>query len=397
MTLLIFNLISACALPLSILSFLFTTVQCDNFREGGYSSASWGTSLDRRTNPERTITIVTDTLHVESVHSVGPGPAHSWVVFGETANEKPLRVEVVSPIRYQNPAGLAVSVIELLGAREDIGELDFPLPAHTSRTNLRLKKTTTLRNIEIFDPSLEVYEPGVYIMGVERLPGPVLALALKCRNKGKLYSIGDELQNSHGFAQALVMREELGPNHPDDSQQVFPSWPVLGGPNTEARWYADRWAKNARIEKMRPVFVPYHGRDRMMEFINEVSRELASRTRTIEMDHIFFEAPMPQPRSQGAPRQASVAAVYELRFRGHNFAGEFEVHRLMSPSSFQVWERLPYNRKLAPFHRGQSIVSLSRDPRLTSGYLLPDAIGSLPLLWKDPIRSSRPETSTRVT
>ena len=396
MTLPIYNSILTCALPLTILSLLFTIVQCNDIRDGEYLSATRGSSLDRRAKPERTITIVTDTLHVESAGLLGPGPAHSWVVFGETANEKPLRVEVVSPIRYQKPAGLAVSVIELLSAREDIGELGFPLPAHTSRTKLRLKKTTTLSNIEIFDPSLEVYEPGVYNMGVERLPGPVLALALQCRRKGKLYSIGDELQNSHGFAQALVMREELGPNHPDDSQQVFPSWPVLGCPNTEARWYANRWAKNARIEKMRPVMVPNYGRDRMLELINEVSRELASRIRTIEMDHIFFEAPMPQPRLQGAPRQASVAAVYELRFRGQNVAGEFEILRLMSPSSFQVWSRLPYNRKPAPFHRGQSIVSLSRDPRLTSGYLLPDAIGSLPLLLMDPVRSSRSETSTPV-
>lgn len=357
------------AVVLSILSLLAASQYCDDVQQ------SRNILLRRSRGQERTITLVTDTLRKDPMMIESGAivyPAHSWVVFGATTEERPLRVELVSPIIGDVPHGLAVSVIELVSEREDIGDLGYPLPDKTIRTNVHERLTTTLRNAQLFDPHM----PSDSI-------GPILDYIFHARHQADSEQLlGPSLHTScsHYFAESLVRlciasdtEELIGP--------LAGLIPWLGRPNVVARWKAEEWAKYKRAFSLTGQSLASSTiRNGLYRGFAHPGRPtgpsaLGVRLKNIPIDHIFFEARLPQPRLRGAPRRPSVAALYELYPDVENGETVYRAGSITSPMA-GLLQALPQSR----FRHGQSIVRLSRDPYLTSGYLTADAIGSLPLL-----------------
>ena len=157
-----------------------------------------------------TITIVTDARLSDTIsllNNLTVNPAHSWVVFGATAEDRPLRVELVIPTVNNIPYGLAILVIKLFGVREDIGDLNFPLTRDVRCIHTCLVATTELRNAEIFNASPQ--------SNINSQPGqsPVLDLALESHSIVDLiwsWRRRNYLGNLHRFVEALLLQPTFG-------------------------------------------------------------------------------------------------------------------------------------------------------------------------------------------
>lgn len=372
------------ALLLSIAGLLLLMPgHCVDMPSVGSLSPSRGSGATRGAGPERTITIVTDTSFGPSADVYTPCPAHSWVVFGATAEEGPLRVEIVSPIINKINHGLVISVIELLSEREDIGELDYPVSVGVRRTNARLMKTTKLRNVEIFNPTLDFFEPGFDRDRVGRRPSPVIALALQLNGLINM-PITKSARDSHSFVENLLLRYEFGPNHPEDVQELLHCGSQPISPNAMARQLGKQWAEAERMERLRLMISRQRGGEAGQALSGWQLGKIAERLPAIAMYHIFYEAPRPQPRTRGSLRQSPLQAVFELH--AYTTVDRYRMsgaRRILDPNLYRAW--VP-----STFRHGGSLVSLSRDPRLTSGYFLYSEIGTLPRLLHPTLRTTRP-------
>jgi hypothetical protein len=133
-------------------------------------------------------------------------PAHAWLLFGRTALDGPLRLEIVAPTINGEMEGLAIKVTDYTNTRDDEGQPDWPLPAHTHRETHRYAKISTLRNDQIFDPRSLMRD---YIPNSRAPPGempPLTGLEYFWTAKPK-----QPIQNSITFALAFASLHELFP------------------------------------------------------------------------------------------------------------------------------------------------------------------------------------------
>ena len=335
--------------------------------------------LDRRgfpgtlRNQQRTITIVTDTLSEDAL-AVDQDiiyPAHSFVVFGATDEECPLRVELVSPTVDGDSFGLAISVIELLNEREDIGDPQFPLPKDVSRSMVLLSRTTQLRNADIFNPLLD---SSFDTMPADDHPHPVLEVAYGThmrRPDSQLNPSGPDslgTLSSHRFVEVLLCRPEFGHYTGDSLRQIWGTNPQVPGTNAFARFNGERWASAQRLSKLvkeRPAseFFRRYPADSLE--VLRVKQLMAAET---PIEYIFFEARTSQPRSLNAPRRSSLATLFQLSPFVRAGRRIYWTWRTDRP-----WMGLIKIFVPSTFSRAKSVLILNRDPRLTSGNLLPDA------------------------
>ena len=365
----------SCSTLFSILSFMITTIQCDGDLRNQTLAVRWRNTEYQGTGLERTITIVTDRPDEDDVYLSGPDnfkrPAHSWVVFGATDEEGPLRVELVSPTIDGASYGFAISVIELVSEREDIGLAFYPLPSFTSRTQLPLIRTTRLRNAEIFSPSADLSIDNMRRRG---LPCPVLRLALRlCANcdNSPFSDQQDQRVNSHSFAEALFEEPEFSPHLLTEFRHArrFQAFR-----NIQSRLDGLRWAhfeRRLRLIPARTLWSVLGGAYPKPEALRQL-RAIHDVTPT---DYIFYQAPRPQPRLRGAPRQPPLAYVVAIDRSDPSREARTQVRQIKTAWKGLLWDLPPSPR----WHR-DSIVSLSRDARLTSGDFIWTAMDSLPPL-----------------
>ena len=361
----------------SILGLLIAGARCDDDLGNQSRPLRPRAATKKLLGLERTITIVTDAQQIDGL----PGqygslyPAHSWVIFGATDEDRPLRVELVSPIIDGVPNGLAISVIELASDREDVGEVDFPLPKDTTRYTDHVQQTTKLRNAEIFNPFAEPGSEATMAdgllhtvldaekMAAEALPHPVLALALKVSPS----VMHGSMRSSHHFVQALVCRGEFS----------VPLRDMWWSANSVPRRLAMDWSLQKRQDAIGPDLSrsfsrwlwPTSHRDRDWLRVNQIMGI------NNPITHIFYEAAQSQPRLRGARRNPSVTSLFEIYAVPQSGETVYRAARILNP-----WKSLLKASPPSTFKLRQSTVTLSRDPRLTSGYLLPTEFGQLPLI-----------------
>ena len=378
--LLVINQMWSHTLLFSILSLLIASVHSHAGIRRRSTSHSPRAEPRRRAGQARTIKIVTDTLlEGEIVTENGKVlyPAHSWVIFGSTAEEGPLRVELVSPTIDNVSKGLAISVNELLGDGEDIGDLTFPLPVNVERTTLTVNGVTKLRNADIFDP---IIDPATNAAMASGRISPVLKLAIRNRSiirEAQLPLGLSGATGSHLFAEMLVSQLGAIPLIPLEEWSTTVN---IDGENAIARGDSERWTYIKRFRSLllsQPLesFYPHHSTD------STESLKLSHELGTISpVEHIFYEARATQPRMPGSPGRSSVVSILELdpvlRTDGST---SYKARRILDP-----WSNLLRGSRPSTFRHGSSIVKLSRDPHLTSGHLMPDQIGHLPLIFGPP-------------
>ena len=348
------------ALLLSALNILLLSEHCVEALWNQSSSLSRSSSPIKRRSLPRTITIVTDTRLSDTISLLDDltvNPAHSWVVFGATAEDRPLRVELVSPTVNGIPYGLAISVIELFGEREDIGDLDFPVARDVRRINTHLVATTELRNAEIFNPFPQ--------SDIDSVAGqsPVLDLALEShlivdhtwRWRGRNY-----LGNSHRFVEALLLQPAFGTLVVAEMLVISeePEKTLSGG--DLARFKGELWAYFRRLLNVRG------GRHPM--FHRSVDRQSLRSDhlldKPIPVNHILFEARTSQSRVRATPGRPSVAVLFQLYSLMQDRKTVYKARRITNS-----WSRLALALDASSHSRGKCFVSLSRDPRWTSGFL----------------------------
>ena len=182
------------------------------------------------------------------------------------------------------------------------------------------------------------------------------------------------IQNSHLFVRALLSRIRLSSDRFNDIQVSGYDARPTAGANAVARWEGDHWAILKRFSSLTHQY-PVDFWHQHYQLGGADLRRLTTQMTSINpVQHIFYEALIPRSRTQGAPRRRSFAFLYEL-VRWDSDA--CRARSIMSP-----WMDLIRASQPPTFRHGQSIVALSRDPRLTSGYLMPDVFGFLPLLLK---------------
>lgn len=121
-----------------------------DFLAGSSSSAPQGPA------PERTVTVVTDTLAVDPVTIEGSKypifPSQAYILFGPTDREGPVKVELVTPTIDSVPRGLAISVMDFsqLSAPDLARQAVYPIPRGLTRKMHTLSVNTTMTNAQIF-------------------------------------------------------------------------------------------------------------------------------------------------------------------------------------------------------------------------------------------------------
>ena len=314
---------------------------------------------------------MTDTLHEDPIVSTygTDYPAHSWVVFGPTAEERPLRVEMVSPIVDNIARGYAISVIELRGEGEDVGDLDYRLPHGTTRTRQRLKRTTRLRNSELFNP---LADPDTYsAKGKGGFPHPIVKSALRLYLNSETpccSSVSDVRLGSHDLVTTLLGQREFSPLMKADLQ---PNMDTSEYDNYRARDMGQKWARAKRRSRFMPD--PTKGAASQRLVTENLQRLGAISANTaIRNDQIFYEIRMPQPRLRSAPRRPPITFLFEIQRAKLYGRISSRVRCVIEP-----WMSLARALPLPPFRQSRPIVSLSRDPRLTSGHILASEFESI--------------------
>ena len=371
------NVLLSHVLPLMVLTLFSTRTFCDR----GVRNQS--PSNRRRTLPskkqkglERSMTLVTDTLE-DAGTAVFCGrdilrPGHSFLVFGATAEEGALRVELVSPTIDGLPYGLAISVTELASSREDVGDLQFPMPAGTKRSNMLLERTTKLRNAQIFNPFLE---PDTDTVMSPDQSFPILEIALRhfSRTHDPLMSVSYKYGwNSHTFVEELARRPDFGTPGGGPVR-------VLGNENIWARFAGACWAllQLDRLE-VDPSDIMKPLRDLIKARIPldvKGARPVRRPGAATPIYHIFYEARAPRSSLLGDPSHSTVSAMFELFYTEGNLERQYGARKIKNP-----WKGLISALNLPTSHHSQPIVRLSRNPLLTSAALSSNEIGYLPSL-----------------
>ena len=324
-------------------------------------------------NQGRTITIVTDTLSEDAIvlDQEIVYPAHSFVVFGGTDEEHPLRVELVGPTVDDVPFGLAISVVQLLNEREDIGDPQFPLPKDVSRSMVILSRTTQLRNAEIFNPLLDYRfdttpaddhpQPVIEVAYGTHLRRPDLQFDPSSRDTlGTL--------SSHRFVEVLLCRPEFGIYTADSLHQIWGTNPQVPGTNAAARFNGELWASAKRLSNLvreRPATDYFKRYPPDSPEVLRVKQLMVTET---PIEYIFFEARTSQPRSLNGPHRSSLATLLQLSPLVRAGRRIYWTWRTDRP-----WMGLVNIFVPSTFSRATSVFVLNRDPRLTSGSLLPRA------------------------
>ena len=336
----------------------------------------------------RSITIVTDTLledpiinsDAETLH-----PAHSWVIFGSTSEERPLRVELVTPTINDVPHGFAISVIELISDRDDVGNLDYALPTNVRRTITTLTATTRLQNVEIYDPYVGDADDAA--KSADDAPFPVLWIAQQratLLHRSKPVEDFFVIKDSHRFVEDLIgATGAFDISAPEDLIRVWGDRPYTPGTNAWARANAIEWGFLKRIvdSTREPGDLHYYWRNGLPSEDSNIG------PKAVPLNHIFYEVRVSQPRLRTAPRQPSVLYVSELYLLERDGVRLYAAQRIKGPLAGFL-----RRSGQAILRHGPSIVRLSRDPHLTSDALSPSVMGALPLLLESDPTLKRPVT-----
>lgn len=296
----------------------------------------------------RNITMITDLSYDDRVFSpVIQGlvfPSHTWLIFHGTAKETPLRVEIVCPTARGVPRGLAIAVTDHTRARLDEGERSpGSLPRSSTRYTVRLPRTTTLTNDQIFDPSHASGETG---------RSPSLVEKFWTDNARGEFRIDDAARSAGNFGTSheLAMNMLLAPPLEFSRAQFNEVWAAIN--------IGQQWAAVKRKEAGRP----------------ESSEK--------RIDYLYYEAIAPLTPQQGRSKFRALFGV-ERRPEDGEVVGTRQVYGKLMASPLA---RRPggagaggtsADGRFFDMTGDRGTTVLSRDPRLTSDVLPLGEKGSL--------------------
>lgn len=254
----------------------------------------------RQPGPARRVAVVADTLvkspYDDILNPNGLHPAQFTIVFGATAQDGAMVVEMATPLVGRRRARLAISVTDYTSMRQpEFGPLEWPAPPGIVRKSGVLKSTTTLRNEQIFDPRLSSAQEGRPLSLLESLWIDNVVAQLEHRAGAAIFGDSIELVRSvakHAGLDLDFASEAGGP--PDNTPPDTPAGQLRAkiGDKTILRLMGEThsWAISQRT-----AWRPW---------------ELGSNK---EIDTLFYQAPHPRVSSvRGQPAPQPYQALFAL-------------------------------------------------------------------------------------
>lgn len=287
--------------------------------------------LSRRAGPERPVTRVTFAGRLDPGLDLTrdrylEGPFHSFLLFGSTAQDPALRVEVVVPLIANRPRGLAIAITQLpRGQPEPTPDEDVPGLLRHFRAG-----SSSLTNDEIFNPNL----------AADSLMASVWAKNAMDKEHKDTFVLGDvQFGASHALVGTLASLLQLK------------QYDALQG--EESLFFAGvSWA-DARRQPRGGTRGGY----------------ILHKDGLAPIDYLFYQAAALSsnaPSAAAQPGTAAIRAVYEL---DKSNPLEYKARRVTQPWKDR-FERPDPNTP-------QETITLSRDPHLTSDVLPWADVGSL--------------------
>ena len=346
------------------------------------------TSRSKRSPDERVVTIGLYTVDLDGLVQVSdelhrfptqPKPIHMCIMFGETAQDPAIRLELVSPVVNNKPRGLAISVTEYAKSAQMSSKdrISQHIPYENKLRTTDLPQKLSLTNNQLRDLFLSV--------GQEEL-GHGTASSNRVFNlwaeNARQRDIDFYDHNLRNFGPSFTFIASLLSNlrYPG----VYSALAGVGGPDEEPEgelWYRKQHSKlRPHAASLQERFAPIH-----YLFYNGTQRDASLQPTPTELRRVY------RLQEQGAQTHKGFSLVNIMsRLRGKaDGQDRFYEDRFYAPVPVnEPWTRLFVSPTMDD---PQGTLGLSTDPRLTSDVLPFDELGSL-----DDLDLSSPQEQARA-